>query len=289
MQKIISLMSNRIGIMQGRLSPAIDGKIQDFPSKTWKEEFQLAQEIGFEVIEWVIVADSLDKNPVFNISGRKEIKSLQAEFNIDVQSVCCDCFMDMPLNSSEKAIREKAKSILLDLINVSPELRIKFIEIPLVGNAEIKTEGDKLLLKELFQEIIPILEKLDLFILLELSLNPFGINDFLTDINSKRILINYDTGNSAYWGYKPNEEIPLYGKYIANVHIKDCTPRDYTVPLGTGNVDFNYVFKLLKDASYNGDFILQAARGKNDYLTAENFYKFTKLLTDQYFNGYKLI
>ena len=70
-------MSNRIGIMQGRLSPAIDGKIQDFPSKTWKEEFQLAQEIGFEVIEWVIVADSLDKNPVFNISGRKEIKSLQ--------------------------------------------------------------------------------------------------------------------------------------------------------------------------------------------------------------------
>ena len=42
-------------------------------------------------------------------------------------------------------------------IKVSPELRIKFIEIPLVGNAEIKTERDKLLLKELFQEIIPVM------------------------------------------------------------------------------------------------------------------------------------
>ena len=37
---------NPIGIMQGRLSPAVDGRIQSFPVETWRQEFELARQAG---------------------------------------------------------------------------------------------------------------------------------------------------------------------------------------------------------------------------------------------------
>ena len=43
-----------IGIMQGRLSPMIDGQIQAFPVEAWKDEFRLANDIGFTHIEWTL-------------------------------------------------------------------------------------------------------------------------------------------------------------------------------------------------------------------------------------------
>ena len=49
-----------IGIMQGRLSPPIKGRIQAFPSQTWQKEFYLARDCGFSHIEWVLDPDSVD-------------------------------------------------------------------------------------------------------------------------------------------------------------------------------------------------------------------------------------
>ena len=47
-------MSPRIGIMQGRLSKPLNGKIQSFPVNSWENEFYLAKDIGFKLIEWVL-------------------------------------------------------------------------------------------------------------------------------------------------------------------------------------------------------------------------------------------
>ena len=37
-------MSFKIGIMQGRLSKSVDGKIQTFPKDHWKDEFYLGKQ-----------------------------------------------------------------------------------------------------------------------------------------------------------------------------------------------------------------------------------------------------
>ena len=50
--------------MQGRLSPVIDGKIQAFPTLTWREEFEHAEKIGFNLIEWVLDSDSIKQKVV---------------------------------------------------------------------------------------------------------------------------------------------------------------------------------------------------------------------------------
>ena len=79
------------------------------------------------------------------------------------------------------------------------------------------------------------------------------------------------------------KEFLSYGQLISNVHIKDCTPKDYTVQLGTGSVDFDNVFQLLKNNNYKQDFILQAARGKDDVQTARDQLNFIKVYISKYF------
>ena len=56
-------MENKIGFIQGRLSPIIDGKIQAFPWEHWKEEFPLAQQSGLRLLEWTLDDDRLYQNP----------------------------------------------------------------------------------------------------------------------------------------------------------------------------------------------------------------------------------
>ena len=52
-------MRNMIGIMGGRLSDHIHSEIQSFSEKSWKTEFVKAEQIGFEVLEWVFDFTSL--------------------------------------------------------------------------------------------------------------------------------------------------------------------------------------------------------------------------------------
>ena len=86
--------------------------------------------------------------------------------------------------------------------------------------------------------------------------------------------LNFDMGNSAYWGFDPDIELQCIGPYIKNVHIKDCKPDIYTVPLGSGNVDFEKVLKHLKSQGYNGLFILQAAPASigSEFEIAKQYY-----------------
>ena len=60
--------------------------------------------------------------------------------------------------------------------------------------------------------------------------------------------------------YDIDKEFQVYGKYIKNIHIKDRLKRGKTVRLGSGNVNFNKFFKLIKKINYKGALIMQTAR-----------------------------
>ena len=122
-------MNNRIGIMQGRLSKSENGKIQSFPVSNWEREFELAAEIGYSSIEWVIESDGIDKNPLFSTKKHKIINKLVENNNISIPAVCHDMLMDLPLHSSDRNISEAALIILTKTIEACDSLGIKFIEI----------------------------------------------------------------------------------------------------------------------------------------------------------------
>jgi len=87
--------------------------------------------------------------------------------------------------------------------------------------------------------------------------------EFISDFDPQFFGINYDMGNSASLAFIPKEEFAAYGDRITNVHVKDRIRFGTTVPLGTGDTDFKSVFLGLKNLSYEGNYILQAARDQN--------------------------
>ena len=97
--------------------------------------------------------------------------------------------------------------------------------------------------------------------------------------------INYDIGNSAALNFNPIEEFNEYGKRVQNVHIKDRLQGGGTVPLTTGNANFEVVFNLLHKNRYRGNYILQTSRA-NDNNHAELIKK-NKILIEHWINKAK--
>lgn len=254
-----------IGIMQGRLSPKVKNMIQSFPTKFWVKEFLLAKRIGLNFVEWIIDFDQYKDNPILSNTGISLIKELIQETEIYIPSICVDYFATYPLIFDEYKI--ESKELLLNLIDSCNRLNINIIEIPLIGIASAKTKDAQEKYIEFFYSFEPFLKEKNLKFALETDLEPKLQKNFINEININNIGLNYDIGNSAYWGYNLEEEIDYFGKNILNVHLKDCTPKDYSVQFGDGNADFWLLFNLLNKINYQGDFVLQGARGSNDYET----------------------
>ena len=53
----------RLGFMQGRLVPSENKKIQSFPWKNWRREFEISNKIGLNLIEWTIDRKNFFQNP----------------------------------------------------------------------------------------------------------------------------------------------------------------------------------------------------------------------------------
>ena len=87
---------NSIGIMQGRLSPDPENKIQFFPKDTWQDEFHLAAQCGFEEIELTMDLDGWQDHPVMTENGRGRLRTLVASSGVKASILCCDLFMKAP-------------------------------------------------------------------------------------------------------------------------------------------------------------------------------------------------
>src|SRR5262245_49056342 len=96
----------RIGFMQGRLSPQIDGKIQAFPWQFWENEFLIGGEAKFELIEWTLDHERLHENPLLLDVGQKRIRELSDSSGIKVWSVTGDCFMQAPFWKTTDTTRQ---------------------------------------------------------------------------------------------------------------------------------------------------------------------------------------
>jgi hexulose-6-phosphate isomerase len=80
-------MNDRIGFMQGRLSPMIDGKIQAFPWNSWKNEFSIAKSLHIALMEWTLDQENLYENPLMTEVGREEISALCKNNNIRIRKL----------------------------------------------------------------------------------------------------------------------------------------------------------------------------------------------------------
>lgn len=251
----------QIGIMQGRLTPPLDEKIQFFPFDNWEKEFVLAEKLKLNEIEFIFDFEKYQQNPLWNNSGIAKINQLIKYYNIKVNHICADFFMIKPIFNGSVQEQQNSIEILKKLITKASLIGAQGIEIPLVDQSRLKTKTDAALLIKALRQIIPIADDYNINIVLETDLSPQKFVHLLRQINRPRIKANYDSGNSSALGYNSYEEVIALKDYISNIHIKDRLLHGKTVPLGTGDANFEQLFKALKHINYQGSFILQAARG----------------------------
>ena len=250
----------RIGFMQGRLSPQIDGKIQAFPWQFWEREFLIGGEASFESIEWTLDEDRLRENPLLLVAGQKRIRELSGTSGIQVMSLTGDCFMQAPFWKASGIGRRSLLQDLKSILGACAVVGIRYVVVPLVDNGRLENNAQRESLLDGLLPLVPWLLEHEIAIVFESDFRPGALAELITSLPEPSFGINYDIGNSASLGFDPVAEIRAYGNRIRNVHVKDRLLGGTTVPLGTGAADFRLVFRELARIGYQGDFILQTAR-----------------------------
>lgn len=232
----------RIGIIQGRLSkPPSDGHIQQFP-ENWEKEFELLDDIGLTHIEWLVTSRCFPN--VLKLNAKK--------FSNKITSIGCDNLTNKNIGS-KNFLDEQLEPICQFAIKNN----ITSITIPLLEDSKIDNFVDK------FIKNIQIYSDKYSNINFNFELeSPYEIAIELCK-SKNNFYLTYDTGNITACQYNHEEYIKNCFEFINTVHLKDKTINPVkNVEPGTGDTDFEVIFKTLNKYKYNGIFTLQTSRGK---------------------------
>ncbi len=173
-----------IGIMQGRLVPPTDNRIQCFPRERWADEFALASQAGLDCIEWIYDLYGADVNPLATDAGVEKLKDLSRQHKVKILSICADYFMDKPLVRASQAELDDRLNTFYWLLERGRLIGINRMVIPFVDASRIDTQaefdGVVTLLKRVLQEA----GKTGIEIHLETSLNPARFAELLAQSTS---------------------------------------------------------------------------------------------------------
>ncbi len=248
--------------MQGRLVAPENNAIQAFPRAAWRDEFPRAAEAGLDTIEWIHDAYGADANPLLTGDGQAEMRDLMATYGIVVRSLCADWFMDYPLVRCSESERRERKDHLEWLLAQAAKIGITRMVIPFVDASSMQTDDDRAEAQEILSTAADLARAVGVEIHLETDLPPALFAAFLDDLPADVVKVNFDSGNSSGLGYAPADEFAAWGPRLGSVHIKDRVLGGTTVALGEGSCDFDAVFSGLSALGYDGDIILQVARGE---------------------------
>lgn len=251
----------RYAIMQGRLAAPENDAIQAFPRASWRDEFPRAAAAGLDAIEWIHDAYGESANPVLTADGQAEMRELGREHGIAIASMCADWFMDHPLVRCDGATLQECEDHLHWLIGEAGKVGITRMVLPFVDASAMYDDDDEAQAQDVLQRAVPAARRAGIELHLETDLAPAEFALFLEPLPADIVRVNFDSGNSSGLGYPPAEEFAAWGPRLGSVHIKDRVFAGTTVPLGTGSCDFPAVFAGLRALRYQGDIVLQVARG----------------------------
>lgn len=267
-------LSTDIGIMQGRLLPRIQNRIQAYPGNGWDLEFNYAKQIGFHCIEWIVDNTNTENALLKSDETRKQILDKISETNIKVDTICADNFMDEPIY--EKNWNQNFQSELNKLFMATKTIGAQILELPFVDNSSLNTIEKVAKAKNILTRMAGFAHEFGIDLLIESDLPSKELFNFITQLEAENVYLNYDIGNSASLGYNPIEELETYGHLVRNVHVKDRKLRGSTVPLGQGNANIDLVFQLLFKFRYKGHFILQTARDSDNLRVGKLYFDYVK-------------
>jgi len=256
-------MIPRIGVLEGRLTPAEGRGIQFFPDAPgeWGREFKSARGAGLDSIELLARPTNLAEHPLMSAGGRKRIAELSQEHGIVIPSVHAYFSKD-----------EQYADDLLGIVTATAQVDARTVLISFFKERKLSPEPDADW-EHAHRLIAPAARRakeIGVCLGIEAELPAEVLRSFISAAETPEAFgVYYDLGNQFACGFPVVDEIHSLGNLIVGVHVKDRQPvtqddiESPSVPLGEGNADFKAAFTALREVGYNRDLILQAARGKD--------------------------
>lgn len=252
-----------------------------YPDKwSLRECLQVAKDAGFDAVE-----------PNFNLEGEfsaessdAEIRAIRAmadEIGIAVSGVCSFLFWPYSMTHPDEQRRSQgielagrmAEAAALlgtdNLLVVPGAVYAPWLEDPV----PVPNDVCERLAREAVQELIPRAERAGVTINIEnifangFLFSPQEVAAFVDSFESETVKVHFDTGNIMQYQF-PEHWVPILGKRIKNVHLKEWDKRTHEFNLNT--------FRTLLDGTTNWPAVISALErvGYDGYLTFEYFHPF---------------
>lgn len=240
----------RIGIYQGRLT---NTKIlQKFP-KDWVKEFDHANLLGYDHIEFFLEKKINSKNPIWK---KKEMIINKIKTLKNKRAIVCDNY-----SIYNSILEQKNVKYIEKTINHLSKLPKPKLIIPL--NKDLFNE-ENLLIRNL-KYISNFAKKKQVEISFECDFDSKKIIYLSKKI--KNFKVTFDTGNVFLLEKNINTSFKRLKYIINHIHVKDRNKLKMNVVLGTGLINFDSFFKLIKKYKYNRDVTLETNRGNDAIMT----------------------
>ena len=243
---------------------------------SWRERLAMAKRLGFDFVEMSI--DETDER-LARLTWSKE-RRLQfvrdvLESGVSVPSICLSGHRRYPLGSKDPKVRATAMQIMEQALQLALDLGIRVIQI--AGYDEYYTPSDSetdRLFREQFALCEKMAKKYQVMLSFEIMDTPYlsTIDRFMElkrEFRSCWTSVYPDVGNLSAWGNDISQQLWLGFDWITAIHLKDTIAVTATtegvfkeVPFGTGCVDFQLVFSVLRELDYRGPLLIEMWTGK---------------------------
>ena len=252
-----------------------------YPDKMSLEQcLQTAKDAGFDGIELNYDLES-DLSPNSGTKEFTEIRKMADRIGIEISGVCSFLFWPYPLTSNDPAERARGMELAARMTQAAHDLGTEnLLVVPGAVHMPWREDHDptpndvcERRAKESIGKLLPLAEKLKVSLNMEniffngFLLSPMEMNDFVDSFQSEYVNVHFDTGNIMEYQF-PEHWIPILGKRIRNVHLKEFTKK--------GTDHSLEAFRPLLDGTTNWPAVLEAFDGINydGYLTFEYFHPY---------------
>jgi L-ribulose-5-phosphate 3-epimerase len=232
----------------------------------WEEKLTQARDAGYDFMEFSI--DESDEKLERLQWDKKKVKGLREtvfDIGIPLLTMCLSANRRFPIGSPHASVQKRGLQILEDALWFAFYCGIRIIQVAGydVNMDEKSTPETRETFGKNLEKIVRLASSLCVTLAIEnvdvdFADNLEKIMVYVKKINSPWLKIYPDIGNLTAMNQDVSKELILAKDHIVAVHAKDTLENVVRrVPFGEGTVDFLHAFKVLKNISFHGPFLLE--------------------------------
>jgi hexulose-6-phosphate isomerase len=249
-----------------------------YPQKmTLKQCFELCKDAGFDGVEINYALDG-DLSPDTSEAQIKDIGKMARKIGIEISGVCSFLFWPYAFSNNDPEKRKKGIELARKMIRAAQLLGTEnllvvpgAVYIPWLEDEEpVPNDVCDRRARAGVKELISLAEKAGVYINIENIFangflhSPQEMVEFVDSFKHDHVRVHFDTGNIMLYHF-PEHWIPILGKRIQNIHLKEYSKRANEFNLNA--------FRLLLDGTTNWPAVLESLDkvSYRGYLTFEYF------------------